>query len=185
MNKQTQKKFICWVHGNPLVWIMKACCSIINVCMRTLCSCACLACEGNFIIPTPMLFIQTWRTCTQTNRCSNPCQLRRQTMLSEKKESRKKQSTHCPLASPRQRRATQTSQLASKKKKGKTNKVDTPAKWNLRVSIHRVPSSGRQMKLDGCCPRRMHEMDPVPPATWYRRCVRGSKLTCSCPDFYF
>lgn len=75
MNKDS-KKFICWVHRNPLVWIMKARCSIINVCMLALCSCACLACEGNFIILTPLLFIQTWRTCTHSYQSSHPSQLK-------------------------------------------------------------------------------------------------------------
>lgn len=83
------KKFICWVHRNPLVWIMKARCSIINVCMLALCSCACLACEGNFIILTPLLFIQTWRTCTHSYQSSHPSQLKTLTFKKEKKRKKK------------------------------------------------------------------------------------------------
>lgn len=50
---------------------MKACCSIINVCMCAPCSWACSACEQNFIIPSPMLIIQRWKTSEVTPKRQN------------------------------------------------------------------------------------------------------------------
>lgn len=50
---------------------MKACCSIINVCMCAPCSWACSACEQNFIIPSPMLIIQRWETSEVTPKRQN------------------------------------------------------------------------------------------------------------------
>lgn len=131
------KKFICWVHGNPLVWIMKACCSIINVCMRALCSCTSLACEGNFIIPNPMLFIRTWRTCTHTNHCNKPCQLKQQA-------KKKKKQAHNVYSQAQGTRVLLKPANKPARRAKHLNKVNTPAKLNLRSSPHLVVNKLRK-----------------------------------------
>lgn len=76
-----------------------------------------------------MLFIHTWKTCTQTNHRSNPCQLEPQTTQSETKQITKKQAHKAYSQAQGTGVLLKPANKPARKEKD-LNKVDMPAKWN-------------------------------------------------------